>query len=520
MAVGVNFSSHVAARLLDFFDESTHWQRRLWNVGLVLSLREVLEASEATRDRALGNASLAWLVESTRKKIGLDPGTGGDEQRATLTTALKGTPEADGVAFRMISVALTDIEQHYLSRWRDSLTKSESPPGRERTARAIGAHLLDAGLPGPYLHKWLTELVEQHPQLAVTDLLEETDDLLKRPAARFEVLVLFSKEPVSRATKPPEWVDSKRAAEWLLRHDLEFRPRQRGGFVFHIDAYGPEAAVAKAADLIDQISARVSVGTRSDSSFHPLAAVAGTGVFPLRRSRRVEVRALERENRVFQLDSGELIDAAFELLSHLDSGTRAPAVAGGWSAIEILLRAPGDTENVLVADRLAVLTACSWPRAELTDLAWSWTRRHRDQLGNDLLAKPTNREKAGLMAKAIAAKTWLDFNSQSDVAAVHRMEALLSSPRHTLLDVRDHATESFRRLYRQRNLVMHGGRTTGVALDASLRTAAPLVGAGVDRIAHGYLTKRVHPLDLLARATFEIERAGTTTAPSVNDLLD
>jgi hypothetical protein len=44
-----------------------------------------------------------------------------------------------------------------------------------------------------------------------------------------------------------------------------------------------------------------------------------------------------------------------------------------------------------------------------------------------------------------------------------------------------------RRLYRQRNLVLHWGRMNAVGLRAALRTAAPLVGAGMDRIAHDEL---------------------------------
>ena len=39
----------IAARLLDFFAAATPWNRRLWNTGLVLGLREILEATEAAR---------------------------------------------------------------------------------------------------------------------------------------------------------------------------------------------------------------------------------------------------------------------------------------------------------------------------------------------------------------------------------------------------------------------------------------------------------------------------------------
>lgn len=467
MPAGESFTRHVVARLFDFFDDSTHWQRRLWNVGLTLSLREVVEACEASRDRALDTAAVAWLVESTRKKVFEDPGAGGTEQRKALADALRGAPQAEGVSHRVIQVALSDIRDKYLSRWRDELETSDSPPGRERTARALASHLLDAGLPGPYLRTWLSDLVTAHGLPNLADLLTEAERLSAQPQTKHQVLVLFEREPVSRAARPMQWVDSARAARWLQEHGVTSRPRQRGGLLLDVDAYGPDDAVERAVEQVDRFTARVAVGTRSEAAFHPEAVVAGFGAYPLRRRRRVEVRALEREDRVFQLTSGDLIDAALQLLSHLSSGPRAPAVAGGWSAIEILLRAPGDTENVAAADRLAVLTACSWPRAELTDLAWSWVRQGDDDVATDLRRKETNREKAQVVADAISGGKRFDFASPSDVAAVHRMEEVLASPQKLLFDVRDHVAESLRRLYRQRNLVMHGGRIDAVALEAS-----------------------------------------------------
>ncbi|SRR6266545_2672313 len=73
MPAGRLFSLHVVARLRDFFDDRTHWQRRLWNVGLVLSLRELLEAAEE-RDRALSAAAVSDLAHSVTSHIAVDPG--------------------------------------------------------------------------------------------------------------------------------------------------------------------------------------------------------------------------------------------------------------------------------------------------------------------------------------------------------------------------------------------------------------------------------------------------------------
>ena len=44
-----------------------------------------------------------------------------------------------------------------------------------------------------------------------------------------------------------------------------------------------------------------------------------------------------------------------------------------------------------------------------------------------------------------------------------------------------------------------------MALRASLRTAAPLVGAGMDRIAHGWYVERLRPTELAGRADVALE---------------
>jgi hypothetical protein len=40
------YPQHILARLGDFFGETTPWQRRLWDTGTVLALRELAEATD------------------------------------------------------------------------------------------------------------------------------------------------------------------------------------------------------------------------------------------------------------------------------------------------------------------------------------------------------------------------------------------------------------------------------------------------------------------------------------------
>ncbi len=84
------------------------------------------------------------------------------------------------------------------------------------------------------------------------------------------------------------------------------------------------------------------------------------------------------------------------------------------------------------------------------------------------------------------------------------MSSVLLNPYAKLKDIESYAADTFQGLYRQRNLVLHGGRTSAVALRACLRTAAPLVGAGSDRIVHARYVEQLRPLELATRAKISL----------------
>src|SRR5713226_828505 len=143
MPLPATFTAHVIARLGDFFTPKAHWQRRLWNVGLVLGLEEVVEASEAVRMRALSQESLAWLADRMRRNVAVDVGVGDQQQRTALMECLKLDLAADGLGHHMLKEFVEDARGNYLRRWADDLRITGRPPSRERTARALASHLLD-----------------------------------------------------------------------------------------------------------------------------------------------------------------------------------------------------------------------------------------------------------------------------------------------------------------------------------------------------------------------------------------
>ena len=74
-------------------------------------------------------------------------------------------------------------------------------------------------------------------------------------------------------------------------------------------------------------------------------------------------------------------------------------------------------------------------------------------------------------------------------------------------------------MYKNRNLVLHWGKTDAVGLQSNLRAAAALVGAGMDRIAHAWFVEKVRPMELAARARYRLETVESPKGPHVVDLL-
>jgi hypothetical protein len=476
-----------AARLVELLDPNTPWNRSLWSLNIVLTLREILEASEANRAGILSEESVKRLGQVSLRLIGKDPGVP-EAEKQVLSDALRSVPKYDGLAYHTIAQLAEGIDANYLPRWATALT-GNPPPQPERAARSIAAHLLDKGFSSEFLLAWWTKWLYADPTpLSLTELCELAHtDLATRADADFEVLIAFKNAPKSASGFPRGWLKSEGLSRWLRdnRFDVS-RVRANGGLILKISARDSNAAAHLAADRIDHFVARSSVAIESLQPWPAIWVRGEQASFSFGpRPRGVRVKALYREDQIFT-QSESSVDAAIELLAHLENSSPSAAIAGGWAAIEALLAEPHDRAGA--AESLASLVACSFPRAELTALSYTAQQLCQD-LWADLHACRENRDRALIIARAIAGGHTLNLRRHSDRAAHRRMLKLLQSPSKGLADVQMHVADAFQRLYRQRNLILHGGKTNSVALRGSLRTSARLVGAGMDRITHAWYVK-------------------------------
>jgi hypothetical protein len=521
MPIVEQFGAHVAARLLDFFGGPTPWYRRLWCPSVLLGLKELMEASHAVRASIIGEETFAAAVQSLTLLSGPDPGVGSKEAKRALQAALsKKIIVPDGVDYATLKLTTESVEKNYLHNWSAALAKGEHP-GAERTARSIASHLLDAGFSPNHLHRWVTFQIRNAAGAnSLAELTANAQDMIARPLAEFSVLTAFEGVPSSKSGLPPNWVSAQDVTQWLASQGTSSKGiTQNGALLFQILARDPWSAVQSVVDTVDQLSSRVSLGT--DGRLKPIAVAWVKGIgrrFSFRRDpRRVEVHALHREDKLYVLEGPSIVDAALEMIGTLNSAPCSTAVGAGWAAVEALLSGPGDPD-VLAGDRLASLVACSFARAELTDLSFKLEIAGH-ALAPQLAACSTNRDRAKAVADAISAGTALNLTNPSDVAAAERMRKLLANPYEVLRDVHKHVTAVLVRMYKNRNLVLHWGKTDAVGLQSNLRNVAPLVGAGMDRIAHAWFVEKVSPMELAARARYGLETTGSTTGPHVVDLL-
>jgi hypothetical protein len=368
------------------------------------------------------------------------------------------------------------------------------------------------------LHDWLRARVKEDArEYDIGEILEQADDLVAAEPREFEVVVPFAALPGGYpGSMPDEWMDSEATATWVDSADppIEGDVRQAGAVQIRTRACDPWSAVEAASEVVNQAVARVALSARygrlRSKNFGWVRGYAQ--VFPLRRQTRVQLRSLKTADQVFRVarsDADAAIDDALEIFSALGAGTRGASLTGGWAAVEGLLLRRTESPHVRAADRLAAIVACAFPRAELTTLSYRHTARPADDLAQALGAAVTNLERCEALERAMRAGCPPVVVRPSDRAMLRRVEGMLNAPQEKLGNVKRYVEETMRRLYTQRNLIMHAGSFQSVTLRATLRTAPRLVAAGVDRIVDARLSDGAEPLALAARAEVELGLLGS-----------
>ena len=145
----------VRSRLRDFFARNAPWHRRLWGIGTVLSLREVLEyANGCLTGRSPSTEGLRFVVGSASREVGRDPSVAhlATELESLLRRLRVDSPkDLSRHVYDQLEQLVRRADGEYCERWRDA---ADDVPV-EFASRAIASHLLDSGISSEHLYRWL-----------------------------------------------------------------------------------------------------------------------------------------------------------------------------------------------------------------------------------------------------------------------------------------------------------------------------------------------------------------------------
>ena len=521
-AVPLSAYDYVSTRLQEFVARGTPWSRRLWSVGSLVELREALEAADLFADGHLRQQTFQEIRASARDTACADPGVGDGDLRNHLRRLLDrglGTRRERDQLAHIIDRAAAG----YLGRWGAEMVGAQ-PETLEAAARSIGSHLFDCGFSSAHLRVWLQATLAEVQTLP--ELLDAAEEQAGRDPHPYELLVPFSRLSLAADQElPAGWLDGPAAGQWL-RSNGNRGVRQVGAFVLKTRAMDPWSAAAAAADQLDRVMARVAVGMPIGTlRAEPIGVAFIRGkdrAFDLAGpSSDLEVHALGRQSVVLSLDHDtrlEGIDFAIELAAPLARQPTPNALPAAWAAIEALLGPPDEGAHTAALAAGAIL-ACSWPRAELTTLAFA-NPQGSAPLTAALADASTNLQRCRAVADAIRNVPTLTFTEPKHECSLERMRQVQANPSGVLGRVETYLSRSFLRLYRQRNHLMHAGHRRSAPLDATLRTTPILVGAVLDRVVHAFVSEGLLPARLAARAVAELRLTGTPGGRPEYELLE
>lgn len=368
-------------------------------------------------------------------------------------------------------------------------------------------------------------------------MFESADALRRQNPTKFTAVIPFTSMPRTNVARShPAWRDAPAIKQWLgdSAKELTTGVHYMGGFRYVLPAMDEHPAVQAASGVLGRIVARTSYvpGYRNMAAAEVLwirnQSTRVTRQFPLEEAHRgIFLPSLGTADRVHAVGStATRLDDALELASSLNNNSSpGPPIVSGWSALEALLFSPGDPQDdkggrgAVATARAAMVATCSWPRAELTNLSFA-ERPDTTELDGRLAAAANNHERCGHLLHQLQNTGKLRLSDPRDRAAQERMLELIKDKTGTLKAVRRQMEQAFRRLYRNRNIVVHGGAASAQTLAVAVRTTAPLVGAVLDRLVHAQLTDGVEPLSLAARAELSLKKVDLGSGPPVHSLLE
>lgn len=517
------------ARMMELTSTQTQWHRRLWRSGTLQIGQELLEESirPGAKESAISDQA-KYLKQCLQTDRGIE-----DHGRRVHgpVSALRVGATDSSHAWIELREHLDKMHESYLANWANAL---DGPPSGntkvdvEGAARRITAHLLDAGMHKSSLYSWLRKLQDPDvtpESMSLGDFVRATEDQLKRPLRPYTFCVPVETKPGFDITPDtaPGWMNSGDTSKWKRDYAPTAKSvRHQGSFLLIVQARDVNAAADEARSEISNLVTKFQLGASNPIVVCPRmwSKDRKTDFATTATNRMINVRSFERLDRVQELETVDYITNTLALAQPLRTGAPHIAVMSGWSAIESLMVGPADEQDIVAARRFSLIVAASMLRAELNDLSRRYAETHRDEPAAQMRACEENIDRARLFQQHAQSSANIDLGRVDDNSALARIRPALGNPGQEVQKITEILTREFTRLYRKRNMIVHGGQINGSNLHSISETLTPLIGAGIDRVVHVGLKYGVKPVELSAMAESRLHYLAPASANSAGNLLD
>jgi hypothetical protein len=495
------------------------WTTTLFQHSTPDLLQELLVAGSQVANGVLSSSSFAELNIQVKRQFFRDPGLGDMTTRTVLGAALPNNSDEfsdTSHKYRAMNSAMSDIRKAYLRNWKAELSNpgyslatfpgSLIPPSE--TGAYLTAFLLGLGMNSEHLVKWLDyRLSFTKSPITLVQLLDQLIDMCNNSYGPLDVMMVADKTAAPSARPSDGWLTAKQVREWLTSNGFTPPRTIHGGILYTSDQWDIYGALQAVGGTVRRLNRRSNLKSGKSLSFYPTAWIKGvrnpqkvpdnTPIYTLLPGYQLETPSLSSPPSSNRLEVAvEFVEAA--------AAVEGPSAAGMlWASLETLLAAPRDTTRMDVVRRGADVGLIAFIRSEISNSLGVILGRCKDEpLGIALASTPWDDRLSRL---ELALKTAEYESLKRAGPRIHLRHVARLLDQSYLKGLRTTFQQILAGLYRQRNLVLHGGITDGPLIDSYLRCGYPLASAIVNRYARASETAYVDPQVFAFRASASIE---------------
>lgn len=512
MFISNSLAEAVMERMVTLFSPTRGWSTRLWRSGPVDALRHCLDLIDGgARDGA--------------KKYALDVARSGIEQdlfivgkdRGGVLNQLKIAPDklAYGSTKHFALKNLADeIAKSYPS-WVDSFLENldadvdveSSPVSGEKLAWQLAAYLRSSGMSDAWIANFATYQL-RHEKLTLTlgQAVARARASAEAGAGWTFLVPLIRRKSFNVPTFPllPQAQFEIRFRELFPNVEV---PKNRGGVEIQLDTIDKYSAIDEAQRALRRLFERHRASHSTRVIKFALTAWVSPGAWSVPLSLEpdlgIGVRELDANGGLAMFDrASEELEAALDLLTAADQTSSRAATIAAWATLETLFASEGDFGDLAsVADRAADVLVCMYVRDTFKALATKHARS-----GDDTLAKKLKAASQAGAAKLVEASLPDHSMSVTSVRGLLARERAKSLNTNEINTVRTQLATVLRRLYDQRNQIVHAGRMAPYNLHRTYGESAVLLSALLDELLRQHRDSGRTAREVAGRATWLLGR--------------